>query len=244
VARERYLLHGDEETIHQLGAEIKPDSPKSQWENFWYYHKWHVLIGIAVILLAAFLIHDLTSRVNPDYQIGLITQTMYSTEVTDSLESQIARYGTDLNGDGKVVVQVNSYVMEDGSSSGTVDMNVQAAGFIRLTADLDDGSSMIFITDDASFQAEQSKFGLFSYLDGSTPAGGASDYDKMRVSLQDCKLENPEVLIADGKSQNIFENLDISLRVLKGTQLEEKKDKAAYFTASKKLFDQIISNHL
>jgi hypothetical protein len=243
VARERYLLHGDEETIHQAGAEIKADSPKSKWDNFWYYYKWHVLIGIAVILLAVFFIHDLTSKVNPDYQIGLITQTTYPTEVVESLENQIAKFGTDLNGDGKVVVQLNSYVAAEGSSSQAVDMNVQAAGVVRLMSDFSDGSSMIFISDDASFQSLQSKSQVFSYLDGSTPPEGALDYQKMRVGLENCRLTNPKVTAPDGTSQDLLKNLSISMRLFKGTDLEAKKGKAAYFASSKKLFDQIVSVH-
>lgn len=242
MARERYLLHAGEETIHQLSAEKTPNSPKLKWDNFWFYHKWHVLVAIAIVLLVGFFIHDMISKVNPDYEIGLITQTTYSTDVTDQLEHQLANLGKDLNGDGKVIVQVDSYVVADSStSSQIVDPNAQMAGFVKLSADFSEGTSMIFITDDASFRAEQSKEQMFSYLDGSTPAEGAKDYDKMWKSLNDCKaLTNSKVVVGDGTSQNLFENLRISMRAFQGTGLEKKKDKVAYYTACKKLFDTII----
>ena len=240
MARERYLLHGDEKTINQPGTEIKADSRKAKWENFWFYHKWHVLIVIAVILTAVFFIHDLTSKVNPDYQIAMITQTTYPTEVTESLENQIAQHGTDLNGDGKVIVQVNSYVIADNSSSGTAaDPNMQMAGVVKLSADLSEGTSMIFITDEASFKDEQKKGQIFAYIDGTTPAEGALDYDKMWKSLEDCHLANPKTVSTDGKSQNILKNLNISLRVFQDTGLAKNKDEVAYYAASKKLFDQL-----
>ena len=242
MAREGYLLHAGEETIHQLSAEKKPNSPKLKWDNFWYYHKLHVLIAIVIVSLLVFFVHDMTSRVNPDYEIGMITQTTYSTEAADQLESQLAKFGEDLNGDGKVVVQVNSYTVTDSSSSSqNVDPNAQMAGFVKLSADFSEGTSMIFITDDASFQAEQSKAQLFSYLDGSTPAEGAKDYNKMWKSLNACKaLTNPKVAIADGKSQNLFNGLRISMRTFQGSQLEKKNDKVVYYKACKKLFDKII----
>jgi hypothetical protein len=234
MAREGYLLDG-EDPIHNPDAEIKANSPKSKWDNFWYYHKWHMIAGVIALCVVLFFVHDMTSRVNPDYQIALITKQTYPTDMVDALENQIAKYGKDLNGDGKVVVQVNTYTEAgDTSSSGmAVDPNVQMAGYVKLTSDISEGSSMIFITDDAAFRIEQKKMQIFSYLDGSTPASGAADYDKMRVSLQDSKmLENSKVVVAD-------ENLYISMRVFKGTQMESQKDKAAYYTASKKLFDEI-----
>ena len=199
MAREGYLLDG-EDPIHNPDAEIKANSPKSKWDNFWYYHKWHVIAGIVALCVVLFFVHDMTSRVNPDYQIALITKQTYPTDMTDALEAQIAKYGKDLNGDGKVVVQVNTYTEAgDTSSSGmVVDPNVQMASYVKLTSDISEGSSMIFITDDATFRNEQNKLHMFSYFDGSTPAENAADYDKMRVSLKDCKvLANAKVTVSD-----------------------------------------------
>lgn len=241
MARERYLLDGDEEKIHQPEAELKAISAKSKWENFWYYHKLHVLIGIVVVFAAAFFIHDFTSKVNPDYQIGLITQTAYPSEMAQTLENEFAKYGSDLNGDGKVVVQVNSYTIAGSSSSGNTDPNVQMAGFVKLTADLSEGSSMIYITDDESFQNQQSKGQIFAYLDGSLPAEGAKDYQKMRISLKDCKkLASLKIPFASGDNGDTIANLSMSMRVFKGTQMEGQKAKASYFAACKKLFDKVV----
>ncbi len=232
MARERYLLHEGEEEIHKPGAEKKADTTKSKWENFWYYHKLHVVIAFSVILLVGFFIHDLTTKVTPDYQIAMISQRAYSDETTKALQDEIAKYGEDLNSDGKVIVQVVNYVIADDTSGGAVDPNMQAAGYTRLTADLSIGESMIFITDDASFKHQQERAKIFSYLDGSMPKDGAADFEKMRISLKDCKkLSN---------AANGMEDLSMSLRVYKDSQVQGKKGKDAYFTASKKLFDQLI----
>lgn len=242
MARERYLLHAGEETINQPGVEKKADSPKAKWENFWFYHKWHVLIGIVIVMAAAFFIHDFTSNVKPDYQIGLITQKPCSEQAIESLEKELAKYGEDRNSDGKVVVQVDSTVLADDSGSANADPNVQMAGVVRLSADLAEGTSMIFITDDASFRSQQAKQQMFSYLDGAMPPDGASDFDRMRVALKDCKkLAGLGAAVPEGEGTGLLKDLSISLRIFKGTQLEGKKGMSAYFTASKKLFDQVIS---
>jgi hypothetical protein len=226
-------LHEDEEEANQPGAETKATTPKSKWENFLYYHKVHMIIGFCVILLAGFLIHDLTSKVNPDYQIALITQQSYPEEMTEALQNQIAKYGEDLNSDGKVVVQISNYVVADDTDSGKVDLNMQAAGVTRLSADFQTGGSMLFITDDASFKNQQQRAEIFSYLNGSVPKDGATDYQNMRVSLKDCKKLSTSI--------NGMENLSISLRIYKGSQIEGQKGMDSYFSASKKLLEKITA---
>jgi hypothetical protein len=240
VARERYLLNGGEETIHQPRTETGPKTPKSSWDNFWYYHKWHVIIGAFLIFVVLFFVYDMTSKVNPDYEIGLITETTYPSEMVDALQTEVAKYGEDRNGDGKVIVSVNNYVMQDDASGGMVDPNVRMAGYVKVTNDLSNGTSMIFITDDKCFRNQQDELQMFTYLDGSKPAENAKDYDKMRVSLADCKrLADIEVNGTPVISREILKNLSISMRTIQDTQLEKQQDKTAYYAASKKLFDEI-----
>lgn len=231
MARERYLLHAGEEEINRPGAEKKADTKKLKWDNFWYYHKLHVIIGLCVVVLGGFFIHDLTSKVNPDYQIALITQQSYPEETTDALQNEIAKYGKDLNSDGKVIVQISNYVITDTTSSGVTDPNMQMAGITRLTADLSTGQSIILITDDASFQSQQKQSQLFAYLDGSKPKDGATDFDKMRIALNDCKTLSAS---ASGTKE-----LSMSLRVYQDTEASSKKGTETYYAASQKLFNEL-----
>lgn len=240
MARERYLLHEGEEAIHQPEAEIKPNTRKEKWQNFWYYHKWHVWVGTALILVAAFLVHDMTSAVKPDYQVTLITQRTISSGGTDALEKAMEKYGQDLNGDGKIVVQVNQSMIGEDAAGANAD--IRAAGLVRLQGDLSDGTSMIFLTDDTSFQNEQKELGLFSYTDGANPAKDAADYSRMRVALKDCKaFGGLNEALPGGEGEAILSRYSVSLRVFQGTQLEGQKEKQEYYSASKKLFDRIIS---
>ena len=239
MARERYLHNAGEETINAPGAEIKIETPKGKWDNFWFYHKWHVIIALAVVALVGFFIHDMLSVVHPDYQIGLITQVGYSSEATDKLEQGLEKYGEDLNHDGKVVVQINSYVVSANPDS--ADPNMQMASVTKLMADLSDGMSMIFLTDDASFQNEQKSQQLFAYLDGTSPAANATDYDKMRISLKNAaNLQSLKSSVSTGEEALMLNNLSASLRIVKGTKAEDKQTE--YYSASKKLFDQVFLN--
>lgn len=239
MARERYLLNADEEAINRPGAEIKADTKKSKWDNFWFYHKWHVIIAVIVVAIAVAFIHDMVSKVNPDYQIALMTQKAYPAEITDALQTEIAKYGKDLNGDGKVVVQINNYVIAQGSDTNKVDANQQMASVTRLTADISSGQSMIFLCDDANFKNQEKSNSLFSYLDGAAPKAGATDYDKMRVSWDQCnKLTNLKINV-QGLSQNdaqkLLSQLSISMRV--NPSDSKQKD---YYNQSRILFSRLV----
>lgn len=239
MAREGILLHEGEETINASGAEVKINTPKGKWDNFWYYHKWHVVIIIAAVLLIAFFVHDLLSAVHPDYEIGLITQKGYTDQATEALAKEFEKVGEDLNHDGKVVVQVDSYTIA--ADADKADPNVQMASVTKFMGDVSDGTSMIFLTDDESFRNEQNTQKMFAYVDGTTPASGASDYDRMRVALKDCKgMQGLGTDLTTGEGKDMLDRLSISMRVLKGSALEGKADKEAYFAASKKMFDKII----
>lgn len=243
MARERYLLHAGSETIHRQGEDKKPETPKKKWENFWYYHKLHVLIAAAVVLLAAVFIAQSLQTVKPDYTVGMITSTAYSDSVIDTLQAAMQKYGKDLNGDGRVTVQINQYTIspsDGGTSSGLSGVNpeVQAAMQTKLVADLTTGSSIIFITDDASFRRqEQAGNHMFAYLDGSTPQDSADDYGNMRVALQKCPVFRGTGLTDQAASGGGTGSLSLSLRVYRGSAIEGKV--GDYYQECKELFDKL-----
>lgn len=241
MARERYLLDDEEDTIHNPEAEKKiekqSETKKSKWVNFWYYHKWHVIIGVVVCLIIAGFAKDMLSKVEPDYQIALMTQDTYPSDVLESLQNQIAKYGKDLNGDGKVVIQINNYVVKHGDDAKKADYNQQMAGVVKYTSDLQNIDSVIFITDDKSFLNEPS---IFSYLDGTKPKENAKDYEKMKIAWEKCKILpklNPQSAnYSSSDIQKLMSKLSVSLRIYdqKGNQ------KDTYYSESVKLFNKLV----
>ena len=90
--------------------DVQPNKPvtrtkKQRRQNWWHYHKWHVILGLAAVCIAGNL-------------------------------------GTDCNGDGKIVVQVNQYL------SAQEDVMYAAASNVRLMADLDACESYFFLLED------------------------------------------------------------------------------------------------
>jgi hypothetical protein len=261
MARERYLLGDEEESINKPGAEITADTKKSKWDNFWFYHKWHVIVIAAICLLVGWFVHDITAKVDPDYEIALLTKQSYPDDMIESMQNEIAKHGKDLNGDGRVVVHINSYTItqDDTTSSGTsslqnpasstasskkdpaagaMNQQVQQADLVRFVADATAGTSIIYLTDDDSFKHQQTVNFLFSYLDGTTPKKDATDYGKMRVSWSQCKLL-PQLKISgsqlsQSQVQKALNNLSISMRVYPKDSSKQNYDR------NKALFNKLI----
>ena len=57
--------------------DVRPEKPleltkKQRRQNWWHYHKWHVLIGVAVVLIGADWGWNILTQVTPDYQIAYV----------------------------------------------------------------------------------------------------------------------------------------------------------------------------
>lgn len=261
MARDRYLWNAGEETINDPKFEIKkPETPKSKWENFWFYHKWHMLAVVVVAFIVGTLVYDISTKVDPDYQVALLTQENYPQEMLDQLSSELSKYGYDLNGDGSVIVQINSYVLVQGEETSSepqdleeataqqIDPYTQMASVTKFSADLQTGESLIFLTDNESFLQQSERGGLFAYFDGSRPEDGATDYENMRLPWSECKglasikLEfGPDSFVTSEQAQEYLDGLSLSMRAFEGTQLAEKKGKQAYYEQSKEFYDRLVS---
>ena len=91
MSREHLLLHTGEDTIHDPKIEKKNLSPKDKRKNFWFYHKWHIVIVLVVLVFAALLSKDFFNRVNPDYEIGLLTKTSFPEEAVNQAKQKKIR---------------------------------------------------------------------------------------------------------------------------------------------------------
>lgn len=232
MARERYLLHAGEEEINRRGAEITLKTKKDKWDHFWYYHKVHVVIGLIALAFVGLMIFDMVTKVNPDYNIGVISSYSIPAEVSEALADEMEKYGYDRNGDGEVVVQINTYEIAQGENAENADPNMQMAGYVKLAGDLQTGDSYIFLTDDASFIAYGTEDSVFSYLDGSIPEEGATDYENMRLPMSECKG------LADTEVGQLFSDYSFSLRIVRDDLLE---DNPQYYLDAKELFENLVN---
>lgn len=182
-------------------------------DNYWYYYKYHTLLGIfAAVLLIAF-IKDMFGRVEYDYIVGVITKSGTREEDMDALQNYFEGISQDLNGDGEVHVQVAEYYFpsDDGPMANP---QVVISSQTRLMADIQEQESMLFFTDESSYE-EYKEQGLFS--------GELSDL----VQIKDCQGAKEM-----GEIPSI-EDLYVTMKDVSGDLSEEKQ---AYYEASKELF--------
>lgn len=117
-------------------------------KNFWFYYKKHILVGLAVLAVLAYLGIQKALTPKPDYHIGLIQTVPCTEESLLQLEARFTEAGEDRNGDGEVLVQIHTYFVdlkEGVDSSAMADANPVAA----LDADLIGNVSGIFLLEDA-----------------------------------------------------------------------------------------------
>ena len=232
MARDGYLWNAGEDTIHQTKQEQTPLTPKEKRKNFWYYHKVHILIAVLCVAVLGWTIHEFTSRVNPDYQIGMVTMQDYPDAVIRQMEEQIAAIADDRNGDGQVVVRVNYYhIFPDNTS----DANGYLANAAKFQGDIAVGDSMLFFIDDECLVRYcTDNAGLFTYKDGSTPKNEATDFQNLGrkwtefpfltgMSLEGQSAESGEIITTD--YQELLKDMNVCVRAVPNTNLEGKENK-------------------
>lgn len=170
-------------------------TPKEKLANWWDYNwKW-VLIGAAVVLLVVLSLRETLLRPKPDYQVGIVTRRGVPEEAANQLSKALQALGEDLNGDGKVLVEINTYQMDmrdpqeieqarkenpAGNPSDLMGGMQQVADQTRLSADLQSGELVALFTDDP--ENLQLVTGVLAAADGSpvqdtTRLEGAAVYD-------------------------------------------------------------------
>ena len=86
------------------------------------------------------MVHDVVTRVRPDYRVGYVGSSNLPTDTVTALENTLAAYCDDRNGDGKVVVELVQYSLDFDSESENTDAYTQdtdyAQQFAETTGDL------------------------------------------------------------------------------------------------------------
>lgn len=204
--------------------DVKPDevvelTPRQKRANWWYYHKWHVLVGIVLLALGVYLGARMLriGQVIPDYQVAYVGSAALPEDTAAALESALADLGTDCNGDGQVVVRLNQYVIGNSSSEGAA---YDYAGSTKLMADLSVCDSYFFLLEDP--EVFQKNYQILRRLDGSLPGEEEESYENCCLSWSQCPVlqELPlgdyteEILNQEihGDSQELLSSLFVARR--------------------------------
>ena len=204
------------EYVRWLARDVKPMekkelTPQEKRRNWWDYHKWHVVIAIVCLILAADLAFDVVrnARNEPDYTIAYVGVTALPGDLIEAVEEAVAEHGEDLNGNGKVQVELRQYVLYDGSGSNPAlaleDTERSQASSLLLQGNIEAVESMIFLLEDPEFF--RTSFPILCRTDGSLVEDTPDSDVPLYYLWEDCpqlaglELPNFEVPVIDGMVQ-------------------------------------------
>lgn len=152
--------------------------------NWWHYHKWHVVITLALAVCAANILWDVSGvgREKPDYSIAYVGSTPLSEETAEAIRSGLASLSPDMNGDGKVIVELLQYVSVNTGDSDS--LYFAQAAQVKLVGDITACTSYFFLLEDPG--AFQEATNALCNLDGSLPEDGDLSPDGKYVLWKDC----------------------------------------------------------
>lgn len=145
--------------------DVKPEEERTltageKRRNWLHYHKGHIAVGLALLAAAGGILWDVISQVKPDYRIAYVGVSPLPDDTVKAVEAGIAALGEDLNGDGRVTVQLTQY------PSGA-DAGADAASRVRLTADVMECESFFFLLENP--EEFQRAYQVLCFTDGTLP---------------------------------------------------------------------------
>lgn len=149
-----------------------------------------VVVAVLVVVFGVWIIKDTVFQTRPDVQVAYVGTSDLPTDTVTALQDALTPFCSDLNGDGKVVVQVDSYTVDFDAANESTDAYYQMAGVTRLSAELSSGGkTYIFLLEDPEgFEAQT---GALQYLDGTVPDDPETtdaDWREMVYRWTDCPV--------------------------------------------------------
>ena len=161
-------------------------TPREKLANWWFYHKFHVLIGALALLLVFYFLLQSRGTLPADYTVGWVGARDLDSAAAEQIAQALAQYGEDLNGDGQVWVEIHQMPMDLAAvlERGGAGNDEERANILVLEADMSVCQSVIVLTNDP--EAFWNYSGALLYLDGTEPEPEAEDWENMVVAWSQC----------------------------------------------------------
>lgn len=228
------------ETYNQTPEPPREYTKKEKAANWWHYHWMAVVVAVLVVVFGVWIIKDTVFQTRPDVQVAYVGTSDLPTDTVTALQDALTPFCSDLNGDGKVVVQVDSYTVDFDAANENTDAYYQMAGVTRLSAELSSGGkTYIFLLEDP--EGFEKSTGVLQYLDGTVdddPETADPDWREMVYRWTDCPVLTGLELgsydgytlmdDATGTNQSVLEHLYVGRR---GVWDEEQAENYAHCAA-------------
>lgn len=154
---------------------------KKKIENFWYYYKIHVIVGIFIAIVLAVTLKDCMNRVTPDLTVSYIGPGYFDEQFQQKLQEKLSSALKDINADGKNVLDFQCMTINENDKS-EQSLAMQQKVMIEFAA----GETKVFLLDKDHLKifAEQ---GAFENLDDIAAQYGINDtqYPEIKLTVHD-----------------------------------------------------------
>ena len=148
MAREFALAGVDCEEIKNTPPPERPPRDFFDWVgDIWYRHKPLVILGAFFIALGLWLGISILIDNPPDYTVVVVTEQPLTPKEREAMEAYFAANGVDVDGDGRVEVDVESL-----SPNFSEAASVARADNDKLNSHLVTGEVMLFVFDPVSYE--------------------------------------------------------------------------------------------
>ena len=181
-----------EDLIPDKPRELTPAEARANW---WHYHWYYVALIAAAVLLAGHFVWSRVTEVKPDYTVAVVGRVDPDAAFLSELETKLEAMADDVNGDGKVKVNVKSiWLALDFETQDASLRQMMESSEEKLNSDFYLCESTIFIVDDPA--AMEQRYGCFRLLDGTDPQEGD------RVQTADFAVPLEDTTLAGTQSES------------------------------------------
>ena len=177
-----------EDLVPEKTRELTPAEARANW---WHYHWYYVVLIAAAVLAVGYFVWSRVTEVKPDYTVAVVGRIDPDAAFLSEVETKLEAAADDVNGDGKVKVNVKSIWLAldyDGQDSSL--RKLMESSEDKLNSDFYLCESMIFIVDDPAAMEEGDSLSVSDFavlLDDTALAGvqsksGAEWYVARRLS--------------------------------------------------------------
>lgn len=176
---------------------------KKKWDNFWYYYKIHVIVGVFVAILLAITLKDCAANISPDVTISYIGGSYVPEDVSLALKEKLMEAGIvqDANRDGKNELVFQAMTLSDEIKS-EQDIAMQQKVMVVLAT----GDSQVFLLDKTYF-TRYGEQGAFEPLDNLVDRYGIDFEKHPEIKLTVSEMNETHVYALPVKGNKLLEDL-------------------------------------
>lgn len=168
-------------------------SASEKMANFWYHHKWKLIVGTFFAVVLGICIVQLASKTTPDVCVMYMGPEYINATENESINSAITSLMQDYNGDGEIELQFAQIVFLNEQQIKTreaaahakgenfiFDATANASNYEQFSYEVMTGETVIFFLDPAAYENMiDMGMGIFLSLDeifGETPDSAIDEY--------------------------------------------------------------------